>query len=95
MHDWIFEAIFVDWKQSRVQLCFENIDGQKVTILVEGMVDVHVPQKRPWGPSICVNSVAGPLDAGNGLRTLQIEMQSGDIISIVAQIFNMPAQQQR
>jgi len=44
-----------------------------------------VPQEKPWGPSISINGVDAEVDADGIVGRLNIEMQSGDQIEILAQ----------
>ena len=53
------------------------------------MHELSVPRTFPWGPSVSVNTVEGPVKQENGLAVLSMEMQSGDLIRIVARSFDL------
>src|SRR5215469_6118687 len=89
MHDWTLLSIHFEWKTAVVRLSFRD-NRSPVSVLAEGVVDLHVPQVREWGPSVSVNKVRGPSNETNRLSKLEIEMQSGDVITIVASSFVLP-----
>jgi hypothetical protein len=90
MHDWTLLSVQCDWKTGRTTLCFKT-SGRSVSLVADGVVDLHLPRQHDWGPSISVNEVTGPSPAPSGLQQLKIEMQSGDVILIVAASFHMPS----
>jgi len=91
MHDWPLLSISVEWEAGRVELTFKTHARGLVSLLAEGVTELHVPRQQPWGPSDCVNKVKGPSATNGGLQTLEIQMRSGDCIRIVAVSFQMPA----
>jgi hypothetical protein len=92
MHDWTLLSVLFDWKDARVTLCFTT-DRTEEMIVATSVVDLHVPQSNEWGPSVSVNGVKGPFESENGRQSIEIEMQSGDVIRIVASSFMMPKRQ--
>jgi hypothetical protein len=63
----------------------------KQTLIAEGVLELRVPKMNEWGPSISVNEIV-ELDASTGQgRCLDIEMQSGDVIRIVAEKIVLPS----
>ena len=91
MHDWTLLSIQVDWETGRAELIFRAHLRPSIPLVVRGIVDLHMPRRRDWGPSVSVNTVTGPLMIEGGLQTLEIEMQTGDVIKIVAESFELPA----
>jgi hypothetical protein len=89
MHDWIFLSVVFEWASGRATLRFRSALGEEA-LVASSVVDLHVPQLNEWGPSVSVNAVKGPFSTNDGRRSLEIEMQSGDVITIVAQSFQMP-----
>jgi len=92
MHDWTLVEILFEWQAARVTLSFRQNAGVS-TIVAEGVSRLDVPHTNEWGPSVSVNRVRGPVhadDAGRGRRRLTIEMQSGDVITVLASSFVMP-----
>jgi hypothetical protein len=89
MHDWTLLSIFFEWEAGQVTLSFKSHAGDR-TLVARSVADLHVPQLKKWGPSVSVNEVKGPVATGNGLQEIAIEMQSGDVIKIIATSFQMP-----
>jgi hypothetical protein len=90
MHDWVLLSVLFEWEAGRLTISFDRYEG-KETLVANSVVELQVPQLNEWGPSICVNRVNGPIVIDKGLHSLEIEMQSGDVVRIVAQSFQMPA----
>ena len=59
-------------------------------LTAQGLVNIHVPKSEPWGRSVSVNEIRGPLKFDSELQKLTIEMQSGDCIEIVARSICLP-----
>lgn len=92
MHDWVLLSVLFEWVTGRVTLSFSRYKSDEV-LVANSVVDLHVPQRKGWGPSVHVNTVKGPIAIESGLHALEIEMQSGDVIKIVASSFEMPNEQ--
>ena len=90
MHDWVLRSIAFDWKAGRVTILFDTYQKGTVSLTAEGVVDVYIPSKKPWGPSVHVNEVRELRAGASKRRKLEIEMQSGDVISITARSFVLP-----
>ena len=95
MHEWVLLSIAFDWKSSRVLFSFDTFQAGVVSLVAEGVVDLHVPQMKPWGPSVHVNQVREPPARGRKWRKLEIEMQSGDTITVTAASFVFPPEAHR
>lgn len=89
MHDWTFLSVLFEWADCRATLRFRSPSGEEV-IVANSVADLHAPQLNEWGPSVSVNKLRGPFPAKAGRQSIEIEMQSGDVISIVASSFIMP-----
>ena len=90
MHEWVLISITYEWQSARVEISFDTYDSGIVSVIADGVVDLHVPQLKPWGPSIHVNEVREPRARIGKPRKLEIEMQSGDVITVVAASFVLP-----
>src|SRR5438067_99169 len=90
MHDWVLSSVEFDWESARAEVVFDTYRAGKVALIAEGVGDLHVPQMRPWGPSVHVNEVRQPRAASGKPRRIEIEMQSGDVITINARSFAFP-----
>jgi hypothetical protein len=90
MHDWTLLSILYEWKAARVTLSLRTEGPEQLLIVADGVSHLHIPQTKPWGPSVSVNKLHElPASSDKG-RKLEIEMQSGDVIQIEAEIFNFP-----
>jgi hypothetical protein len=89
MHDWTLVAVLFEWETAQVTVSFSSHTGSPV-LVARSVVDLRITQSNEWGPSVSVNKVKGPFDTDNGLQSIEIEMQSGDIIKIIAASFEMP-----
>jgi hypothetical protein len=91
LHDWTLVRIAVEWEAGTVRVDLQSPSGPRC-LCAAGLQDLRVPQSTPWGPSISVNAVRGPLGKpSQDTTTLAIEMQSGDVIEITARSFDIPA----
>ena len=91
MHDSTLLSIFLDWKSGSATLEFRTDASSSAKITAHGVCELHIPRLNEWGASVSVNKMSGPSDIGAGRRELEIEMQSGDRIRIVAASFDFPA----
>lgn len=89
MHDWTLIDICYIWKQSECIVKFKNSASITKVIKATNVTDLHIPHISDWGSSVSVNEVVGPEKINDAL-TLKIEMQSGDIIKLVADVINIP-----
>jgi hypothetical protein len=90
MHDWTLVSILFEWKSGCVILEFRTDGSNSAKLTAHGVCELHVPRLSDWGPSVSVNEVFGPSDEPSGRRELEVEMQSGDRIRIVAASFDFP-----
>jgi hypothetical protein len=85
LHDWLLDSIQLDWGAAIVKL---HLQWQGAHVLTaEGVTDLQVPHAYPWGPSQSVLEHDGPIDVGNGVQSLKVQMQSGDLITISGRSF--------
>jgi hypothetical protein len=90
MHDWTLRAVNVDCGAGVVRVEFDAPKGRAL-LQAHGLHNLHIPRAESWGPSVSVNEAQGPLEVEGGLFRFSIEMQSGDLIEIVAHSFDLPA----
>ncbi len=90
MHDWTLRTVLFQWDIARVTLTFRTSTSIAASIVADGVVHLDVPRHGEWGPSASVNKVRGPIDTGSGAFRLQIEMQSGDTLTVSAASFTLP-----
>lgn len=92
MHDWTLKRIEFDWHAARVTLDLEDSNCTMRTLTADGVQDLQVPRFNAWGPSVSVNEVSEVVPISSELQRLNIQMQSGDVIQILAQRFVLPTQ---
>ena len=89
MHDWTLRALNVDWGEGVACVEFDAPTGRSV-LRAHGLQNLHIPRTESWAPSVSVNEARGPVGIEGGLVRFSIEMQTGDIIEIVARSFDLP-----
>lgn len=89
MHDFTLLNISVEWATGIAKVELLNNDSLEVFISIDGLVMMKVPRLNEWGESISINSTKlGFSSCGN--MSLDIEMQSGDTIEIIAEKIALP-----
>lgn len=88
LHDATLISLEVLWEQSVARLhlnVWSVAEGRSVPRVLHfsGVKAVQIPMARPWGPSGSVNSASWVAGMYN------IEMQSGDIISVSAESYSL------
>ena len=89
LHDAILKEINIIWKNGSASIIFHlneiyAKENNLMTISITNIIDFHLPRLFPWGESIYVNEVS----YDEGEKKMEIEMQSGDIIKILAKGFD-------
>jgi hypothetical protein len=95
MHDSVLLSVEFEWKSAQLKLLFDTYPAGMVALTAEGVTDIRIPRENPWGPSVHVNEVRKVPARSREPRKLEIEMQSGDTISITAASFGLPPQMRR
>jgi hypothetical protein len=83
LHDATLQEFRCEWETSQCVLEFRTSRGNK-RLVFEGVTDVSIPHKNPWGPSVSLNETRMSRDA-----IYEIEMQSGDVIRINARAWRL------
>ncbi len=91
LHDASIETIVFDWKAGRCDIILQSwsVEHRKSLVTFLSFFEVshlEIPRDVPWGESVSINEVK----ECDGL--FQIEMQSGDTISVVAKGFSYSLQ---
>jgi hypothetical protein len=89
LHDASLLRVVLLWdEEAQAELQF-RLDGPKtVALKASGVTNLTCPHENPWGPSVSVNEVRGPVEVQEGIRRIEIEIQSGDTILVEAREFN-------
>ena len=78
LHDATLQSIDFAWKESQCRIILDLVTGKHV-LFFSGVTSIEIHHDEPWGSSNSVNGIA------YSLGTFEIEMQSGDKITIIAQ----------
>lgn len=89
MHDWTLVSLNIDWEESTLVIKFLNNNSLPVDIIFNKIKFVNIPKWDEWGESVSVNKFNLKDDAT--YKNIEIEMQSGDIINIIANDVVMPS----
>lgn len=89
MHDLTLLNINIEWATGIVKIALLNNKSLNVSIFIDGLILIKIPRLNEWGESVSINSTKlGLSSCGN--MSLDIEMQSGDIIEIIAEKIILP-----
>lgn len=89
MHDWTLLSIVLEWRSGQVSFSFKSETGPE-HLIAHSVSELLVSQHNEWGPSVSVNEVRGPFTTDGGFQSLEVEMQSGDILKVTARSFELP-----
>jgi hypothetical protein len=83
LHDATLLDATLHWdKQALVEVRFEEHGPRIVTLKVREVRLLQCPHENPWGASVSVNDVRGPVGVDGGFLRIEIEMQSGDTVVV-------------
>jgi hypothetical protein len=91
LHDATLEALELRWSSGEAVMRIRTGDAthaQRV-VVASAVRRIGCDRQMPWGFSVSINEVRGPVAAGDDTFMLEIEMQSGDLISIEAGAFSL------
>jgi hypothetical protein len=89
MHDWTLISISFEWEAARATVLLRQHGPVIRTLVADDVVDVKIPKRHEWGPSVSVNSNSEVTSEAAATTHLKIEMQTGDVIEIVAGTFTL------
>lgn len=90
IHDCTLLSINIDWCAGVVILEFRGHHHENFEITAFNFLEINVPRRLDWGESFLVNKFLGPDEVREEFCEISIEIQSGDVIKIVAKSFSMP-----
>jgi hypothetical protein len=84
LHDAVLVSVRFEWAEALVAILLRTSHGG-IEISVHGVVMLECPRRLPWGRSSSVLSASLADNDSNGdpQQTLELEMQSGDLIKVV------------
>ena len=80
--------MIIDWEKSTLVIKFLNNNSLPVDIIFKSIKYINIPKWDEWGESVSVNKFNLKNDAT--YKNIEIEMQSGDVINIIANDVIMP-----
>lgn len=80
--------MIINWEKSTLVIKFLNNNSLPVDIIFKSIKYINIPKWDEWGESVSVNKFNLKNDAT--YKNIEIEMQSGDIINIIANDVIMP-----
>ena len=85
LHDATLVSVQLDWATGTAVLALRTglPEAPIVAVIGEGTTHLRCPRKLPWGESVSISEVRGPVAHEHGAR-LEIEMQSGDVLEVEA-----------
>jgi hypothetical protein len=89
MHDWTLLKVVFDWESAQVTISFRGPGANLKVLVAQGVKDLKIPRMNEWGPSSSVNETSEAQFADSQARHLKIEMQTGDVIEIIAHQFTL------
>jgi hypothetical protein len=93
MHDWTLISLHVEWKSGELRIELKSNGGSHI-LAARGLQKLQLSRDFSWGPSVSINRVDGPTKLANGTVQLTLEIQSGDLIEIVAAAIEVPSAEQ-
>jgi hypothetical protein len=84
LHDAVLERVKVDLERGVATIDVTRVPGGPARLTCLGFEAFDMSRCQEWGPSVYVND-AEIRDADGDGATLWLEMQSGDVIQIVAE----------
>jgi hypothetical protein len=88
LHDWSLIGVDSDWESSSATVRLLDESGPRKLVGLQ-LCELNILHHSPWGPSKSINKVEGPTRGIDGAFTLKIQMQSGDMIVLVAGSFEV------
>ena len=80
LHDATLRSVLLNWKEGRCSFNLSTAEAPECSLEFSGVSQLAIPRELPWGPSVSVN---GFTCLGTGVY--ELELQSGDVLSIEAQ----------
>lgn len=88
MHDWTLIKIVYKWEDGGFcEIFFSDTNSMEKCVEARHVSNLSVPREELWGPSVSVNSVI--FRDYSGRQEMLIEMQSGDLVNVVAEEIKM------
>jgi hypothetical protein len=84
LHDAVLERIEVSWDEGLARIGLTLVPGGPLVLTAVGLRAFSMSRRQDWGPSVYVNG-AQVRTGGEDPIVVEIEMQSGDVITVAAE----------
>lgn len=93
LHDATLVSLSLNWAsgEARLELRAGLSSAARLLIEADGTALLQCPRRCPWGESVSINEVRGPINAPHAGMHLEIEMQSGDVLTLEAEAIRIRA----
>lgn len=89
MHDWTLLDVLCQWNERTAILNLRSSNGENA-IFISGLKKLNMTSDHPWGNSVSINRFLECDLPKDKTHKLSIEMQSGDLILIEAEVIKLP-----
>lgn len=80
----------LDWTSGKLRMTLRGDSSDRVKIEATNLTSLQCPRRFPWGESIEVKEVRAPVMTNEG-SMLEVQMQSGDLLVLIADSFELDA----
>lgn len=87
LHDRVLVAIRFEWRAGTVVFDLSE-RGPAHRIVLQGVTNLACPRNLEWGPSTSINEATLTGEIGQSIK-LEIEMQTGDVLTVEAKSMNI------
>jgi len=80
----------LDWISGLMRMALrpKGTVGVSLSIVATGLRSLQCPRRFPWGDSVAIDEVVPPVETNEGSQ-IEIQMQSGDLIIVLAESFEL------
>jgi hypothetical protein len=87
LHDAVLRRVIIVQSEASCQLELATVTDGARCLEAKRFRSIVIAREQPWGPSNSVNDIRGPLEDDEGYCLLEVQLQSGDVIRILAEDF--------
>ena len=91
LHDCPLTSINLDWASGALTIRLKRHVESEDLIQAVGLKRLSLSRLEAWGPSECIDDLTRLPKTSDGLYAIEIRMQSGDLIEIVADEIRLPS----
>ena len=82
LHDWLLLSLTLEWASGELVIALRDVASQPRMLVAKEAQLLVAPRVQPWGESDSI--LAHQIQRDGKAVTLQLEMQSGDTLTIKA-----------